>query len=462
MAGVILLYGDPSMSRLLLVLAFALLFESSAAAQSVDVEGYLARPGVRLLAVEFYASWCKPCVEAVPKWKALQERYEREGLRLVVVASEDPKCGTFDPGWRPHELVCDDDGRLMRRFGVQALPRAFLWSWDGELLGSQIFVEDVAAKIEAWSKKAPRVLVTARELAAGARIGKPALEQLVRGELRDHGKIDVVATKAERAALQALVRESLKSGYDERSSCEVGAALAANAALDVYITGRGGRMRLQLNLLDAEKGCLLHGATARWNPLEPSPSVAEAVAELLRKVRGRVALPWAPRRTTDRVDPQRAEAERRAKAQRQALDTAWENVRALAKDATVPAERRKRALERFLADHPQGNLYRGDALALLARLEPQPLSEDEAQRLAKSHYDYRGEWAGEYEMADIVRTRIDARGDAATAHIEYRYRCTIQRCRGAPTGVDRRTFEFVREGDRWRITKMGGHLSGRP
>ena len=41
----------------------------------LNVERWLARPGVRMLAVELYATWCKPCMEAVPRWRALHERY---------------------------------------------------------------------------------------------------------------------------------------------------------------------------------------------------------------------------------------------------------------------------------------------------------------------------------------------------------------------------------------------------
>src|SRR5688572_27788041 len=90
--------------------AFALtllsLFTPSArASQSLDVDAWLRRPGVRLVAVEFYATWCKPCMEAVPKWKALHDRHRESGLRLIVVATQDPKGGCVNPGWAPDEIV---------------------------------------------------------------------------------------------------------------------------------------------------------------------------------------------------------------------------------------------------------------------------------------------------------------------------------------------------------------------
>jgi hypothetical protein len=37
------------------------------AADHVDIKDWLARSGVRLVAVEFYATWCKPCMDAMPR-----------------------------------------------------------------------------------------------------------------------------------------------------------------------------------------------------------------------------------------------------------------------------------------------------------------------------------------------------------------------------------------------------------
>ena len=77
-----------------------------------EVSTWLDRPGVKLLAVEFYATWCKPCMAAVPRWKALHEKHRDDGLRLVVVATQDPKAGCANPGWNPDDVVCDDDGAI--------------------------------------------------------------------------------------------------------------------------------------------------------------------------------------------------------------------------------------------------------------------------------------------------------------------------------------------------------------
>ena len=51
----------------------------------LDVGRWLNRPKVKLVVVEFYATWCKPCMEAIPRWRKLHEAYRDKGLRLIVV-----------------------------------------------------------------------------------------------------------------------------------------------------------------------------------------------------------------------------------------------------------------------------------------------------------------------------------------------------------------------------------------
>ena len=71
--------------------ALALVVPSSEAraAEEFDPKEELAYPGTRLLVVEFYSIDCKPCMAAVPKWKALHAKYRSKGLRFVVVKAED-------------------------------------------------------------------------------------------------------------------------------------------------------------------------------------------------------------------------------------------------------------------------------------------------------------------------------------------------------------------------------------
>ena len=122
------------MTKWLLVM-MALIAQPAIAGDELDVKDWLSRPGVKLLAVEFYATWCGPCKKAVPQWKALHEKYRDQGLRLVVVSVQDPNGACARPGWNPDDVICDTEGWLAEAWGVgDSLPAAFLWSWRGPLL----------------------------------------------------------------------------------------------------------------------------------------------------------------------------------------------------------------------------------------------------------------------------------------------------------------------------------------
>jgi len=69
---------------------------------SAGVEHDLARYRGKVLVVNFWASWCAPCIEEMPGFIRLQERYRDRGLVFVGVAIDDP----------------DAVGPFMKRLGV--------------------------------------------------------------------------------------------------------------------------------------------------------------------------------------------------------------------------------------------------------------------------------------------------------------------------------------------------------
>ena len=208
-------------------------------ASDLDIDQWLNRPGVRMVVVEFFATWCKPCMEAVPKWRKLHDKYRKDGLRLIVVSTQDPNGLCRSPGWNPDEVVCDDDGTVARRFQTQGkLPAAFLWGWQGHLLVQRGHVEEVEKKVEEWIRRTPRLAIDVTSIVSGSETDTESLLGMVREELRRFDKLTVVATEEERQKLRDIVKRSLEATANEALECELGKEITANSLLKVSILGR--------------------------------------------------------------------------------------------------------------------------------------------------------------------------------------------------------------------------------
>ena len=271
------------MHRLLFltVLAWVLVISPRAAdaGDTLNVQDWLSQPGVRLVAVEFYATWCKPCMEAMPRWKKLKEKYASQGLRVVVVNTQDPDGGCRSLPFVPDETVCDLDGYISDGFGLQGkLPSAFLWSWQGNLLVSKGHIDEVEHAVEAYLKDAPRVVIeAAADVPADAAAG-------VRERLTDDGKVLVLAGAVEQAALAAARRAQQGAQYDEKLTCKIGMEVPPNALLKVSRVAQGKSAFLNVGLYDLTGGCLLASASSELNG--PGKQVAQdAASKLLRKLK---------------------------------------------------------------------------------------------------------------------------------------------------------------------------------
>jgi len=267
------------------VLALTFVGATAHAQDTLDVARTLREPGVKLLVVEFYATWCKPCMAAVPKWRELHEKYRKEGLRLIVVATQDPNAGCANPGWNPDQIICDDEGHIASGLGAgSSLPAAFLWSWQGNQLVSRGHVEDVENAIQEWIVEAPRAMLEVTNVAKGAGIEPQELTTMIRGRVASDDKLVIVAGDNERQKLLKIKEDSYKAGRDEAMACELGKDLSANSLLQISIMGRGGKHRLYLTMLSVERGCLVASSVTPWNPDKPHVSVAEGASKLMAKL----------------------------------------------------------------------------------------------------------------------------------------------------------------------------------
>lgn len=276
----------------------------------MDLEALLARPGVRAVAVEFYATWCKPCMAAVPRWKELREQYHQKGLRLIVVNTLDPggECATLP--WAPDGFVCDPDGRIANAIGVGGrLPSAFLWTWQGKLLVRDGHVGAVASEVRRYLAASHRVAVEAVDSHSRP---APALAALLRAELARTGKLTVVSGDGERAHLQALRKESHSLGRRSDQRCDPGKEVSPNTLLRARLLDVGRITKLFLSVHTIETGCLQASIFVPAEPGQRQDSIRIAVRRLLDALRSPLEFPerLALRGRSTSVSPQWLAAQR--------------------------------------------------------------------------------------------------------------------------------------------------------
>lgn len=89
--------------------------------------------------LDFWATWCKPCLAALPELQALHERYAPRGLTVIGISVDGPR--NF-PKVRPFAqryglgfpIVLDEDGGLQQRFQARAVPTSVLISAEGRMV----------------------------------------------------------------------------------------------------------------------------------------------------------------------------------------------------------------------------------------------------------------------------------------------------------------------------------------
>ena|SRR5687768_8121725 len=86
----------------------------------------------QVVILNFWASWCPPCIEEIPSLIKLVDHFKGR-IRLVAVSGDSEKkdievfLKSFPTLLNPNvDIIWDQDRNLMKLFGVQTLPESFV------------------------------------------------------------------------------------------------------------------------------------------------------------------------------------------------------------------------------------------------------------------------------------------------------------------------------------------------
>ncbi len=94
----------------------------------------------KVVLLNFWATWCAPCVREMPTLDRLQARLGGQGLAVVAVSEDTGGLAVVSPFFKQYsldnlEIYLDPTGELSRSFGLKGLPTTLLIDAEGHVVG---------------------------------------------------------------------------------------------------------------------------------------------------------------------------------------------------------------------------------------------------------------------------------------------------------------------------------------
>lgn len=97
----------------------------------------LARYQGRVVVVDFWASWCKPCRQSLPWLNELRSRYGAQGL-VIIGVNVDAERSDAERFLRDvpveFDVLYDPQGALASQFDLKAMPSTYVFDRQGTLV----------------------------------------------------------------------------------------------------------------------------------------------------------------------------------------------------------------------------------------------------------------------------------------------------------------------------------------
>ena len=95
--------------------------------------------GNELTIIDFWATWCQPCIRSIPLLNEMAEEFESRGVNFIGVSIDGPRNQSkIQPFLQSmgveYPVIRDMDSELMSDLGVTAVPTILMYDSNGDLL----------------------------------------------------------------------------------------------------------------------------------------------------------------------------------------------------------------------------------------------------------------------------------------------------------------------------------------
>lgn len=95
--------------------------------------------------LNFWASWCGPCVEEMPAMQTLYEDLQDDSFSIVAVNVQEGQSvvqSFVDQHGFTYPILMDPTGQTARRYGVRGLPTSYLVAPNGDIIAAKVGFHD--------------------------------------------------------------------------------------------------------------------------------------------------------------------------------------------------------------------------------------------------------------------------------------------------------------------------------
>lgn len=110
--------------------------------------------GEKITVIDFWATWCKPCMKAIPKLSQLSSKYRSKGVHFIGINGDGPRnIAKVGPLTRAlqinYPVLLDPDLTIMQDLNVSTFPtllilnqnNEIIWRHEGYIEGDEILIE---------------------------------------------------------------------------------------------------------------------------------------------------------------------------------------------------------------------------------------------------------------------------------------------------------------------------------